>query len=296
MQLSVLAEQLGWSRGHTSRIVGELDEWGCVRTTTARQYKTVVLSKLKPIEQYESLVLEYDHVDFPNLIAGSGLQLLYYLNRPRTATALTEASSLSRATVYRRLNTLQNVGIVGKSQSAYELNSPFTPLSEIARGLVHQRHRSEARQYATDVTILWETHNEYLFACDDDIDAEGFHATGPSQFAEFGIPLLTQSRRHHFRSEREVTITPAALICHTLLIDTSSRYRTYCLLLIEEESVERDVLRENASHYNAEADFDLLKLIDDILTYLETAGTNATEQLPAWEEFKQTAADYEISL
>ena len=189
VSISTLADRLDWSAGHTSRVVSELEAHGCVRTSDAGRRTLVTLSEIEPVEQLEGLVTEYGHVDFPNLVAGAGLQLLYYLDRSRTATELAEVSDISRATVYRRLDDFQRVGIVGKAESHYQLNDPFSSLSSIARGLAHHEHRREAERHAAGVSILWETHAEYLFACDGEIDADEFHLTGPALFGAFDILL-----------------------------------------------------------------------------------------------------------
>lgn len=294
--ISTLADRLEWSAGHTSRVVSELEARGCVRTKNAGRQKLVTLGQIEPIEQLEALMTEYGHVDFPELVAGSGLQLLYYLDQSRTATELAEMSDISRATVYRRLDDFQAVGIVGKSESHYQLNEPFSTLSSIARGLAHHEHRREAERYADKVNILWETHQEYLFACDSEISPDEFYLTGVSLFAEFDIPLLTRSRRHYFRSDRITAISPAELVCHTLLIDDDSRYRTYSLLLVQREAIGRTALRECAEHYNSEADIDLLAIVDQLVEYLETEGAVISDRLPAWKDFKSTAADYEINV
>lgn len=294
--VSTLSTQLDWDLGHTSRIVAELEARGYVRTRQHSGGKTVTPAEIGAVEQLEDLLTEFGHVDFPELLAGSALQLCYYLDQPRTATELTELSGVSRATVYRRLDDLQTVGIVGKSKSHYQLNDPFSTLSDIARGLAHHDHRREAEQYTDAVRILWETHGRYLFACDTEIDADGFHLTGPARFADFGIPLLTRDRRHYLRADRDEAVSPEELVCHTLLIDASSRYRTYCLLVMVREGIDPETLRDCASRYAAEADLDLVTLVDELIDYLETDGDVAAEQLPSWGEFKSTAADYDITV
>jgi DNA-binding transcriptional regulator GbsR (MarR family) len=294
--VSDLAEQLEWSLGHTSKVVSDLETRGCVRTRKHEGRKLVAPAEIEPIEELEALLAEFGHVDFPELVAGAALQLCYYLDRPRTATELTELSGVSRATVYRRLDDLQTVGIVGKSGSRYQLNDPFSTLSGIARGLAHHEHRREAKQHTTGVRIVWETHDEYLLACDDEIDAEEFHLTGPARFADFDIPLLTRDRRHYLRSDRNRAVSPAELVSHMLLIDDSSRYRTYCLLVIVGEGIESEALRECARRYDSEADFDLIAAVDELVEYLETEGDIEANGLPTWKEFKSTAADYEISV
>ncbi len=188
-------------------------------------------------------------MNLPDLVAGAGLLVLYYLDRGRTATELAELSGVSQATIYRRLDDFQRVGVVGKSKSQYRLNDPFAVLAPIARGLLHQKHRREAERHANGLNFIWETHDEFLFACDSDVTADGFYLTGPALFEAFDVPLLTRDRRHYFRTDRLSKITPAELVCHTLLIDDGPRYRTYCLLLMERQDIERTVLRERAEHY-----------------------------------------------
>ena len=294
--ISTLATQLEWSLGHTSRVVSELARNGLVQTREQGREKLVTPSEIEPVEKLEGLLAEYSHVDFPKLIGGTALELLYYLDQSRTATELAESSSVSRATVYRRLDDLQRVGIIGKSKSRYQLNEPFTALAQIARGLVHHRHRREAEQYTSGVTILWETPDEYLFACDSEFTADGFHQTGPALFREFEIPLLTRDRRHYFRSDRIESVPPADLVCHMLLIDAGPRYQTYCLLLIQHTDLDQATLEECVAHYATEAERDLPALIEELVAYLETGGQETTEQLPAWNEFKSIAADYEITV
>lgn len=296
VSISTLADQLEWSPGHSSRVVAELEADGYVHTEQSGRQKRVSLTDIEPIEQLEGLLTEYSHMDLPSLTAGSGLQILYYLDQRRTATELVEQSGISRATVYRRLDNLQRVGVVGKSKSRYRLNDPFTVLVSIARGLFHQKHRREAEGHATGLNFVWETHDEYLFACDNDVSAEGFHPTGPALFGDFGVPLLTRDRRHYVRTDRLSEITPAELVCHTLLIDDGSRYRMYCLLLIQKQEVDQAALQDCAEHYLPETAIDLRAIVNGLSNYLKTKGETTTEQLPQWEEFKQTARDYEITV
>ncbi|WP_233139009.1 HTH domain-containing protein [Halorubrum salipaludis] len=296
VSISTLADQLEWSTSHASRVITELEAYGCVQTKQSGREKLVSLTEIEPIEQLEGLLTEYRHMDLPALLAGSGLQILYYLDRGRTATELAERSGVSRATVYRRLDDLQLVGVIGKSKSRYRLNEPFTVLASIARGLFHQKHRRETREHVVGLNFLWETHDEYLFACDSDISTEGFHLTGPALFGEFGVPLLTRDRRHYFRTDRLTEVDPVELVCHTLLIDDGSRYRTYCLLLIQKQDIDRTELRERAEHYHPEATIDLRTIVDGLIEYLETSGETTAEHLPEWEEFKQTAREYEVTL
>lgn len=294
--ITAVADRLDWSAGHASRIVSTLETREYLTSERTGGKKFVALTDIQPVEQLGTLTMEFDHVDFPELIAGSALKILYYLDQNRTATELAELSSVSRGTVYRRLNDLQRVGIVGKGHSRYELTDPFSPLSELARAVAHHDHRQEALTHTTGVNILWETHDEYLFSCDAEVTSKPFHQTGPAVFERFDIPLLTRDRLHYLRSNHLSEITAADLVCHMLLIDDGTRYLTYCLLLIVSQNITEAQLTDRAEHYAREADLDLVDLIETLLTYLNSTGTITSERLPMWEEFKRTAADYDISV
>lgn len=294
--VTAVADRLGWSAGHASRIVSTLEKREYLTTERKAGKKLVALTDIQPVEQLGTLTMEFDHVDFPELIAGSALEILYYLDRDRTATELTELSGVSRGTVYRRLNELQRVGIVGKNHSRYELTDPFSSLSELARAVAHHDHRQEALTHTSGVNLIWETHDEYLFSCDADVTSEPFHQTGPAVFEQFDIPLFTRDRLHYLRSNQLSGVTAADLVCHMLLIDDGTRYQTYCLLLIASQNITEAQLTDRAEHYAREADLDLLDLAKTLLTYLDSTGRIASERLPMWEEFKRTAADYDISV
>lgn len=294
--LNELSDRIGWSISHTSRVVSQLEGREFVQTEREDGQKIVRLANAQPVEQFSNLVSEFSHVDFPDHISGSALRILYYLNTGRTATELAELSGISRATVYRRLESLQHVGIVGKDRSRYALTDAFSPLAEFARSVAHHDHRQEARQSATDVYIIWEALDEYLFGCQSDLTDDRFHQTGPAVFETYGIPLLTREQTHYFRSERRSGVTPADLVCHTLLIEDSTRYRSYCLLLIASQNIPESALEERATHYNLEAELGLHEVIEELFAYLETKGDVSSDVLPTWKDFKEMTADYNISI
>lgn len=294
--VATLGERLDWSLSHTSRVVAELESTGLISVRETGREKLVALANLEPVEELETLLIEYEHVPFAEVVAGSALVLLYYLDQPRTATELTEMTGLSRATVYRRLDDLQEVGIVGKSRSRFRLNDPFSPLVSIARGVAHHQHKREAEQYTSGVIIVWERHDEYLLACDSEIEASGFHLTGPALLAEFDLQLLTRDRRHYFRSDGLASVSPVDLVCHLLLIDDGPRYRRYCLLLMEACGLDPAALRDRAEQYEPLADIELSATVEELTEYLRTQGAATHPELPSWDEFQSLAAEYEVEI
>lgn len=296
MSLHEVAERLEWSDTYASRVVSGLEKRDFVRAERNGGKKLISVAEIPPVEQLTDLTSEYSHVNFPDLISGSALKILYYLDNGRTAAELAERSNLSRDTVYRRLKSLQRVGIVGKSGSEYRLTEPFSQLSDFSRAVAHHEHRQEALTHTTGVNIRWETHEEYLFSCDGAVYSEPFYKTGPAIFEDFGVTLLTRERDHYFRSEKISKITPPELVIQTMLIDDSTRYRTYSLLLMRKQNINKSDLKERAEQYDREATIDLVTIITELVSYLETKGEVTSNQLPDWEDFKRTAAEYSISV
>ena len=291
-----LADELDWDQGHTSRVVSKLaDSELVVRNQQNGRYQ-VSLSNAEPAERFADLTREFSHVDFPDILSGPTIQLLYYLDAERTAAELTDWTGASRATVYRRLKQLQNVGIVTKRDTQFALTNQFEELAAFSRSLVRHLHRQEANDHAAGVRLIWSAVDEYLFSCRTEVTAPLFHQTGPEALEEYGIPLLTREEQYYFRSEGRNGLAPEDLLCHLLLINDGARYRSYCLLLIANCDLNADKLTRTAERYDREADIDITDIVQDLCSYLESKGAVSGEKLPEWHTFKSTAADYDISV
>ncbi|ARS90503.1 MarR family transcriptional regulator [Natrarchaeobaculum aegyptiacum] len=291
-----LADELSWDPGHTSRVVSKLAERELIIREQRNGRYRISLSNAEPTERFADLTREFPHVDFPELLAGPSIQLLYYLDATRTAAELTERSTVSRATVYRRLKQLRNVGIVTKRDSQFALTKQFEELAAFARSLVRHLHRQEASDHAAGVRLIWTDVDEYLFSCRTEVTAPLFHQTGPDALDQYGISLLTREGRYYFRSEDRTELAPEDLVCQLLLIDDGARYRSYCLLLIASCEIDANVLARSAGQYDREAEIDLSNIIQELCAYLESNGAVSGEKLPEWDTFKSTAADYDISV
>src|SRR6056297_1747299 len=76
-------------------------------------------SDARCVEVFQSLTRSNPHVDFPDLLTPSMLNILYYLGSegPQTAAKLVERTGHSRATIYRNLRTLTNRAMATKEHS-----------------------------------------------------------------------------------------------------------------------------------------------------------------------------------
>ncbi|SDK94303.1 MarR family transcriptional regulator [Natronorubrum texcoconense] len=288
--ISELATKLDHSESYLSRAVADLVEKDLVYTERDGRRKRVVPSGSRAVEVYQDLVRQHSHIDFPELLTGKALEVLYYLDQPRTVSEIADQSENYRNTVNRVLKRLRDRGLVGTDDSRYDFNADFDRLNEFARELTHHLHRQRLEAVAPNGTILWEGHDEFLAQTATEVDAESFHETGLARFAAFDLQFLLTRHRYYLYSEDVAGISPAELCCHTLLIDNDTRHRSYCLLLLIHVDIDENDLRERAVKYGLEDDTDAL------LRYLETHGAVDDDQLPEWDDFQELAADYEVPL
>ncbi|MBV0926412.1 MarR family transcriptional regulator [Halomicroarcula limicola] len=288
--ISELAAKLDHSESYLSRAVADLVEKGIVYTERDGRRKRVVPSDARAVELYQDLVRQHSHIDFPELLTGKALEVLYYLDQPRTVSEIADRSDNYRNTVNRVLKRFRNRGLIGTDDGRYDFNADFVRLHEFARELVHHLHRERLEAVAPKGTILWEGYDEFLAQAETEIDAEGFYETGLARFAAFDLQFLLTGHRYYFYSEELDAVLPAELCCHTLLIDDGSRHRSYCLLLLSRVDIDEENLREQAAKYELEDE------IDALLRYLETHGEVDDDRLPEWDEFQELAADYEVPL
>ncbi|WP_337681013.1 MarR family transcriptional regulator [Halorubrum lacusprofundi] len=287
--ISELATKLDHSESYLSRAVGDLVEKGLVYTERDGRRKRVVPSAARAVERYQDLVRQHSHIEFPELLTGKALEVLYYLDQPRTVAEIADRSDNYRNTVNRVLKRFRNCGLVGTDDGRYDFNGDFDRLHEFARELAHHLHRQRLESVAPKGTILWEDHDKFLAQTETEIDAEGFHETGLARFAAFDLQFLLTDHRYYVYSEEPDAVSPAELCCHTLLIDDGSRHRSYCLLLLSHVDIDEEDLREQAVKYGLEDE------IDALLQYLETQGEVEDDRLLAWSEFQKLAAEYEIN-
>ncbi|WEL18783.1 Transcriptional regulator, contains HTH domain [Halorhabdus sp. SVX81] len=289
--ISELASKLDHSESYLSRAVGDLAQNGLVYTERDGRRKRVVPSDARAVEIYQDLVRQHSHIDFAELLTGKAIEVLYYLDQPRTVSEIATRSDNYRNTVNRVLKRFRDRGLVGTDDGRYDFNADFDRLQEFARELVHHLHRQRLESVAPQGTILWEDYDEFLAQAETEIDAEGFQETGLARFAAFDLQFLLTSHRYYRFSTELDEVSPAELCCHTLLIDDGSRHRSYCLLLLSHVDVDEEDLRDQAAKYDLEAE------IDALLRYIETQGeVKDDDRLPEWDEFQELAADYEVDL
>ena len=290
MSVTELAATLDCSTSYASEIISSLEKEELVYTRRDGKEKRVKPVENQAVRLLQRLARTHSHIDFPDLISGKAIPLLYYLDADRTVAELAEKTDDYRNTVNRVLKQLLNRGILQKQDTQYRLNDEFQILHDISREYVHHVHRHTVAEYTHDFTIFWESLNEFLVQTGDTLNHDSFVETGPSQFQQHGLPLMTTGSRYYFYSEDQREPTAPDLICHTLLIEESTRYQTHCMLLIQKENLESGQLLEVAEKYGVR------KTAKQLIDYLDTCGDEKSPSLPSWEEFQAAAADYEVAI
>jgi len=288
--VSELADELDRSVNYVSELVERAEAKGLVHSYRSGKTKRVQRSDAKAVELFDALVQQYSHIPFPELLGGARLRSLYYLGLPTSATELAGLVGVHRSTVHRALSPLQDRGILYKSDGKYVVNDEFEKLVTLAREFAHLRNRNRVEDHADSYTILWESLDEFLVQTDEGIESDAFLVTGPERFQTFDLPLLARQRRYYLYSELKDDISAAELCCHMLLIDDGARSRSYCLLLLKNEDVDRDELLSLADRYGVKTD------IADLIAYLETEGEERADRLPTWNEFCDLADEYGVAV
>jgi DNA-binding MarR family transcriptional regulator len=288
--VSGLAEKLDRSRSYVSELVDRMESKGLVHTSREGKQKQINRSDARAIELFDSFVQQYTHIPFPELLGGATLRILYYLQSPATATQLAKQVDVHRSTVHRSLSPLENRGMIYKSDGKYTLNDEFEELSTLAREFAHLRHRHRVEDHAESFTLLWESLDEFLVQTHDEIEEDAFHLTGPELFQAYDLPLMARQRRYYLYSESVDEVSPAELCCHMLVIDDGTRSQSYCLLLISETAIDRDALLQAAEKYEVD------EQVSNLLEYLDTEGEIRSGRLPRWDEFRELADEYWVTI
>ena len=285
-----LADDLDRSVNYVSELVERVEAKGLVHTRRSGKKKQVQRSDAKAIELFDTFVQQYSHIPFPELLDGATLRVLYYLDSPASATDLADLVGVHRSTVHRALSPLQDRGIVYTSDGKYTVNDEFEGLVTLAREFGHLRNRVRIEEHVDTYAILWESLEEFLVQTNDVIESDVFVTTGPEQFQTFGLPLLARQRRYYLYSESQDDISPAELCCHMLVIDDGTRTKSYCLLLLKSEDVDRGEILALADTYGVKT------AVSDLLAYLDSEGAERADRLPTWDEFRDLADEYEVTV
>ena len=287
-----LTDELDYIESTVSRALSNLERLDLIYKEQLGNQTIAKPADSRCVEALQSLTQSNPHVDFPDLLTTSMLNVLYYLNSKRlwTAAELTERTGHARATIYRNLRTLTNRAMVTKERSQYALREEFNQLHLFACELRHHAHRARIKRDVGRGMIVWESHDEFLVRMERDVEDPDYHPTGLDAFDQYGLQFFTTSAQHYIYSKERESLAPEDLVCHLLLIEDDSRHRKYVLLLIAKTELSKETLREAASYYGIE------DVVIPLVEFLHTEGEVTSENTPKWEEFEDLVSEYEVDL
>ena len=287
-----LAEALGYQETTISRALGNLERSDLIRKERRGNQTAARPVDTRCVETLQALTKDHPHVDFPELLTPSMVNVLYYLSssEPWTAAELTERTGHARATIYRNLRTLTNRAMATKQRSQHRLTEDFDALHVFASEFRHHIHRVRIKREVGSGTIVWESHDEFLVRTETDIDNSNYNRTGLDAFAEYGLQFFTTSEQYYYYSEDRDSLTAEELVCHLLLIENDSRHRKYALLLVAAERLSHEDVESTANRYGVAA------VVSPLLEFLQTRGETASNETPRWNEFETLAVEYEVEV
>ncbi len=287
-----LSDELDYLESTVSRALGSLEQLDLIYKKKVGNQVIANPVDARCVEVFQSLTKSKPHVDFPDLLTSSMLNVLYYLSSEKqwTANELTEHTGHARATTYRNLRTLTNRAMATKDYSRYRLREEFNELHLFGYELRHHLHRVRIKRDVGGGTIVWESHEEFLVRTETDVEDASYHRTGLDVFAEYGLQFFTTPEQYYFYSEKLESLSPEDLVCHLLLTVDDSRHRKYALLLVAQEGLLDEGLRDSANYYGVE------DVVMDLVEFLRTKGEGTSDETLRWEEFETLASEYEVAL
>ncbi|MFT4922677.1 MAG: hypothetical protein ACI8XM_001895 [Haloarculaceae archaeon] len=84
------------------------------------------------------------------------------------------------------------------------------------------------------------------------LDAPEWQVTGLGRFEEYGLQFFLAGEPAFWYAPDE-ELTPADVVCHTLVLDSGSRRVSYAMLLIEVLAIDQETLTATATWYDLES-------------------------------------------
>jgi DNA-binding MarR family transcriptional regulator len=293
-----LATETGYSQAHIYEVLDDLLDAGLlVERRGPNNQRQVRVADHPVIEAYRTLQSELSHVEWVDLLSPATLKVCWFLDNPRRVSEIAERLGITRQGVHKGLSPLKNRAILSPSGPEYAVSKDLTPLLAFARAVVTHEHRSRARKIAPSATVEWCDPKRTLVrvqtTADADmlIDAPEWQVTGLGRFEEHGLQFFLAGEPAFWYAPDE-ELTPAEVVCHTLVLDNGSRRVSYAMLLIEKLDIDQKTLTDTATWYGLES------TVAAMYQALQGSVTDADEipvVLPSESEFMTLKEQYGVA-
>ena len=254
-----LATDTEYSQAHLYDVLDELLEAGLLTERRGlNNQRQVRVTDHPVIEAYRTLQSELGHVEWPDLLSPATRRVCWYLDEPRRVAEIAERLDSTRQSVHKALSPLKHRAMLSPSGPAYALTEDLAPLLAFARAVVQHEHRSRVRAIAPSATVEWCDPKRALVRVQTAADTEALEAasdwqlTGLARFAEYGLQFFLAGEPAFWYAP-DAELTPANVVCHTLVLDSGARRVSYAMLLIETLDIDQETLTETAQWYGLES-------------------------------------------
>lgn len=293
-----LVAETEYSRKHVYRVLDDLLASGLLSESRGHHNQRRVRVTDDPVvEAYRRLASDLGHVEWPELLSPATVRVCWYLDEPRRIVAIADRLGISRQGVHSALSSLKNRAMLSPSGPEYALADDLRPLLEFSRAMVTHEHRERTRRLAPSATVEWCDPKRALVRVHEPEDtsalqsAEDWQLTGLAKFREFGLQFFL-SGEPAFWYGLTGELTPAEIICHTLVLDSDSRRTSYAMLLVEKVQVSKESLADSAEWYGLKTE--VSEMYRAIEGDFDSADTVAV-RLPTESEYSALKTQYEVA-
>lgn len=293
-----LVAETEYSRKHVYRVLNDLLTAGLISESRGHHNQRRVRVTDDPaVEAYRRLVSDLGHVEWPELLSPATVRVCWYLDEPRRVAAIADRLGISRQGVHNALSPLKNRAMLSPSGPEYALADDLRPLLEFARTVVTHEQRERVRSLAPSATVEWCDPKRALVRVHESEDtdtlqsADDWQLTGLAKFREFGLQFFLSGEPAFWYAPTE-EVTPAEVVCHTLVLDSDSRRTSYAMLLIEEGEIDEESLTNFGEWYGLETEiFEMYRAIEGDFEPAD----NVEVELPTESEYSALKAQYEVA-
>jgi DNA-binding MarR family transcriptional regulator len=254
-----LATETGYSQAHIYEVLDDLLDAGLlVERRGPNNQRQVRVADHPVIEAYRTLQSELSHVEWADLLSPATLQVCWFLDEPRRVSEIAERLEITRQGVHKALSPLKHRVMLSPSGPEYAVSEDLAPLLAFAQAVVTHEHRTRARELAPSATVEWCDPKRALVRvqttedADTLLDAPEWQVTGLGRFEEYGLQFFLAGEPAFWYAPDE-ELTPADVVCHTLVLDSGSRRVSYAMLLIEKLDIDQETLTDTAAWYDLES-------------------------------------------
>lgn len=292
-----LASATEYSKPHLYDVVDELLDDGLLEARRGpNNNRSLRLTDHPVADAYRTLAAALPHVEWADLLSPATLRVCWFLDEPHRVSEIASRLQIARQNVHKALAPLKNRAMLSPSGPAYALSEDLKPLHTFARAVIRHGHHSRARAVAPSATIEWCDPLRALIRVQTSADTatltndSEWQVTGLARFADYDLQFFLADEPTFWYGPAG-TLSPADVVCHTLVRDSGSRRVSYAMLVIEQEEIDQMELTQLAHWYELEA------TVTAIYRWLEDGPAEPTDApivLPSTQEYTALKEQYGV--